>query len=51
MMLGKYIGNDLYINEKLVIDANYAFRAPEVFKLIFDKDKLILVENIRDINY
>ncbi len=36
---------EIYFKDKLVFDGNWS--SPELFKLVFDKDKLISIENIK----
>ena len=36
---------EIYFKDKLVFDGNWS--SPELFKLIFDKDQLVSIENIR----
>lgn len=47
MKLGEYKNNELYFNDKKVMDISFKWNAPEVFKLSF-KDKILTnIENIK----
>lgn len=45
--LGKYIDKNIYFNDKIVIDKEFNWNAPEIFKLEFNDNKLINIKNIR----
>ena len=43
--LGKFTEDGIYVNEKIIIDKDFKWNAPEVFRLDFEEDKLINIEN------
>jgi len=45
--LCKFDGNNLLFNEKIIIDKDFKWEAPEVFKLEFEDKNLINIENIK----
>ena len=45
--LGLYKNDCISFNNKILIDKDFVWNAPEVFKLTFDEDKLIDIKNIR----
>lgn len=45
--LGLYKNDCISFNNKILIDKDFVWNAPEVFKLTFDEDKLIDIINIR----
>lgn len=45
--LGKYIDKNIYFNDTIIIDKEFNWNAPEIFKLEFDDNKLINIKNIR----
>lgn len=47
MKLGQYKDNSIYFNDKIIIDKDFVWNAPEVFKLTFDNSRLTNIENIR----
>jgi len=47
MKLGEYKNNSVYYKEKVVIPENFNWDAPEVFKLVFEDNELLSIENIR----
>ena len=47
MKLGEYKDNAIYFNDKLLMDETFKWNAPEVFKLTYEYNKLIDIENIR----
>lgn len=47
MKLGKYIDNKIYFNNKIIMDKNFKWNAPEVFKLKYKDNILMDIENIR----
>ncbi len=47
MKLGEYKNDIIYYNDKVVIDKDFIWDAPEVFKLVFEDDELLSIENIR----
>lgn len=47
MKLGEYKDNELYFNDKKLMDISFRWNAPEVFKLTFKDNKLINIENIK----
>ena len=47
MKLCEYKDSTIYFNNKLLIDSSYKWNAPEVFKLTYEDDNLIDIENIR----
>jgi len=47
MKFGTYSDNKLYFNGKVLIDENFKWNAPEVFKLEFEDNELIAIKNIR----
>lgn len=50
MKLGVYKDKKIYFNDDVVVDENFKWKAPEVFKFSFKDDKLMLIENI-NINF
>ncbi|MBQ6687214.1 MAG: histidine phosphatase family protein [Bacilli bacterium] len=47
MKLGEYKDNIIYYKDNVVIDNNFVWNAPEVFKLVFENNELSSIENIR----
>ena len=47
MKLGEYKNNELYFNNKKVMDISFKWNAPEVFKLSFKDKTLTDIENIK----
>lgn len=47
MKLGKYEEGNIYLKNKIIIDKNYEWNTPEIFKLEFHNKELINIENIR----
>lgn len=47
MKLGLYKDNCIYYNNKKLIDSNFKWNAPEVFKLNFCENDLQSIENIK----
>lgn len=47
MKFGTYFDNKLYFDEQVLIDEDFKWNAPEVFKLEFEDDNLISIENIK----
>lgn len=47
MKLGEYKDNCVYYNDKIVIGKDFEWSAPEVFKLEFDDEKLLSIENVK----
>lgn len=45
--LGLYKNDSISFNDNILIDKDFVWNAPEVFKLTFDEDKLIDIKNIR----
>ena len=45
--LGEYKNNSIYFKDKIVMSADFVWDAPEVFKLVFNNEELISIENIR----
>ena len=45
--LGAYKNNSVYFKDKVVIPENFVWNAPEVFKLVFEGNELVSIENIR----
>ena len=45
--LGEYKNNSVYFKDKVVIPENFVWNAPEVFKLVFEGNELVSIENIR----
>jgi len=46
MKLGKYKDNCVYFKDSIVIDKDFKWNAPEVFKLEFIEEELISIENV-----
>ena len=38
---------NINFNERMIIDENFVWDAPEVFKLLYEDDKLVNIENVR----
>lgn len=47
MKLATYQDQKIFFNNKLIMDKTFKWNAPEVFKLEFEKDNLINIENIK----
>ncbi|MBE6157520.1 MAG: histidine phosphatase family protein [Firmicutes bacterium] len=47
MKLGEYKNNAIYFNNKLIMDSSYKWKAPDVFKLTYEDNELIDIENIK----
>lgn len=47
MKLGEYKDNELYFNNKKIMDISFRWNAPEVFKLTFKDKELTNIENIK----
>lgn len=47
MKLGEYKNDNIYYKDKVVIDKDFVWNAPEVFKLVFKNEELISIENVR----
>ena len=47
MKLGEYKNDTIYYKDKVVIDKEFIWDAPEVFKLVFENDELLSIDNIR----
>jgi len=47
MKLGEYKNDTVYFKDKVVIPEKFNWQAPEVFKMIFNNEELISIENIR----
>lgn len=43
---GKYENGNVIVKDKILIDKNYKWNAPEAFKAIFNDNQLISIENI-----
>lgn len=43
--LGKFIEDGIIVNNKIIIGKEFQWNAPEVFRLDFEEDKLINIEN------
>ena len=46
--LGRYENETIYFKDKPIIDKNFKWTAPEVFKLEFDNSELINIESIKE---
>lgn len=47
MKLGTYKDNNIYFNDQVLIDENFIWDAPSVFKLLFVDNQLVSIENIK----
>lgn len=50
MKLGTYQDRKIIFNNKILIDETFKWQAPEVFKLQFEQNNLISIENVKIYN-
>lgn len=47
MKFGSYSDNKLYFDGKILMDENFKYNAPELFKLEFENNELVNIQNIK----